>query len=202
MIYGSILLIYSKHRSRSHAKASCGGPQRESRNPLGTVFLQLDFTALLRERTRMAKPRRKAIAYGTPTNAVACTDVRAGANLQDPSIADDDQGAINATFSIKSFTSTGERSAAILQMLEALFVFRVDYAGTPDGTAAKATLGSAVEQAKTPVTSAVHSYLTIQGVPVDTHCHWSSCLGLGTVGFFGVGWHVKKGVGGVPRGQG
>ena len=46
-----------------------------------TVLLQLDFTALLRERTRMATPRRKAIIYGAPTNAVACADVRAGTNL-------------------------------------------------------------------------------------------------------------------------
>ena len=36
-----------------------------------TVLLQLDFTALLRERTRMATPRRKAIANGIPTNVVA-----------------------------------------------------------------------------------------------------------------------------------
>jgi hypothetical protein len=159
------------------------------RIPFETVLLQLDFAALLRERTRMATHGHKAIAiiaYGTPTNAVACTDLRAVANLQDPSIANDEQGGVNATIGGHSFTSTLERSASLLQMSEALFAFGVDHAGTPNGTAESATRRSAVEQAKAPVTSAVHSYLTIQGVPVATHCHWCSWLGLGTDTFFNV----------------
>jgi hypothetical protein len=40
----------------------------------------------------------------------------------------------------------------------------------------KATPAKAAEQAMAPVTLAVHSYLTIQGVPVTTRCHWSNCL--------------------------
>jgi hypothetical protein len=36
-----------------------------------TVLLQLNFTALLGERTTTAKYRRSAIAHGAPTNVVA-----------------------------------------------------------------------------------------------------------------------------------
>ena len=55
--------------------------------------------------------------------------------LQDPSIAGDDQGAVNATIGIITFTSTRERVASGLKMSEALLVLGVDHAGTPDGTA-------------------------------------------------------------------
>ena len=125
------------------------------RKPVETFLLQLDFTTLLRERTRVAAPRRKAIVCGTPTDSVACTDVRASGNLnayrlgdstcdqpptptylQDPSIAGNEQGAMNATVGIVSFTPTRERSFSIMQMLEALFAFGVDHAGTPDRPAA------------------------------------------------------------------
>jgi hypothetical protein len=81
-------------------------------------------------------------------------------------------------------------------MGEALFVFGIDNAGTPEGPAACegnrvseqnkginqasrhtcAALRKAVAQAITPATLAVHSYLTIQGVPVATRCHGSCSL--------------------------
>jgi len=79
-----------------------------------------------------------------------------------------------------SVTSTRERSAVSLQLVKALFVFGIDHAGAKRGVATKATLISEVEQAMTPVTLAVGSYLTIQDVPVAIRCHWSSCLGLGS----------------------
>ena len=113
-----------------------------------------------------------------------------------PRIAREDQATKDGTISIESFTSTRERCAVTLQMVEALFVLGIDHAGTPGGPATfqrkriskiirkfdqasrhtKLALISAVQQTKAPVTLAVNSYLTIQRVSVSTHCHCSSCL--------------------------
>jgi len=115
-------------------------------------------------------------------NVVARADDPPVPNLQDPSTTREGQAGINVTIRIISFTSTWERSAAVLQMIEALFVFGRDNAGTPGGPATEAALVSEVEQAKAPVTVTVHSYFTIQDVSVPASCHRGSCLGLGSNG--------------------
>jgi len=166
-----------------------------SRKPFATVLLQLDFTTLLRERARAAKQRRKTITQGAPTNVVACADVRTGASLQDPSEVGDQQAAINGTIAIELFsTIRRERSTVRLQIVQALFVCGIDYAGTPDGAAAKATLISAAEEIKAPVTLAIRSYLTIRGVPVATRRHRRSRSGLGSNRFLNIGRHGMRGV--------
>jgi hypothetical protein len=53
--------------------------------------------------------------------------------LQDPTIAATGETGIKAAAAIKCFTPTGERGATPLQMEEALLVFGIDNAGTPDG---------------------------------------------------------------------
>jgi hypothetical protein len=62
--------------------------------------------------------------------------------MQDPSISSGKQCGINAAVIVQSFAATGQRSALLLQIAQALFVLAIDHARTKGSPA---TYGRKVE---------------------------------------------------------
>ena len=149
----------------SHAKAAPSTPKLQLNQfkptcspapieitPPVIPLLQLDFTTLLGERTRIAPTRQTAFADAAAMDVVACADARTSTHLsasirwphflpdanylQGPRQAAEAEASIQETITSISVATARERWATVLQTLEVLFAFAIDYAGKPEGAAA------------------------------------------------------------------